>query len=176
MVINEQLTKESQEKLKEMKQRAEEKGFKYVNTISTRGEPAKKVCSYAVEDKIDTIVMGRRGMSNLKRMLNGSVSEYVIANAPCAYDSLGESLIRSVCVMGRSVEEKKRKEDLEKKDREIAELTASASENEGEGAKVPFFLPRKHSVKNYYTDSDSLVCPTHSEKRTATRRRSGRYA
>ena len=67
-------------------------------------------------------------------------------------------------------------EDLEKKDREIAALTASASENEGEGAKVPFFLPRKHSVKNYYTDSDSLVCPTHSEKRTATRRRSGRYA
>lgn len=67
-------------------------------------------------------------------------------------------LICSVCVMGRGVEEKKRKEDLEKKDREIAELTASASENEGEGAKVPFFLPRKHSVKNYYTDSDSLVC------------------
>lgn len=87
MVINEQLTKESQEKLKEMKQRALEKGFQFVNTISTRGEPAKKVCSYAVEDKIDTIVMGRRGMSNLKRMLNGSVSEYVIANAPCAYDS-----------------------------------------------------------------------------------------
>ena len=29
--------------------------------------------------------MGRRGMSNLKRMINGSVSEYVLANAPCAY-------------------------------------------------------------------------------------------
>ena len=41
-----------------------------------------------VIDKIDTIVMGRRGMSNLKRMLNGSVSEYVIANAPCAYEVL----------------------------------------------------------------------------------------
>lgn len=65
--------------------------------------------------------------------------------------------------MGRSVEEKKRKEDLEKKDREIAELTASASENEGEGAKVPFFLPRKHSVKNYYTDSDSRVCSSTQE-------------
>lgn len=77
-------------------------------------------------------------------------------------------LICSVCVMGRGVEEKKRKEDLEKKDREIAELTASASENEGEGAKVPFFLPRKHSVKNYYTDSDSLVC-------SKTRTHSGRF-
>lgn len=78
---------------------------------------------------------------------------------------VGEMLICSVCVMGRGVEEKKRKEDLEKKDREIAELTASASENEGEGAKVPFFLPRKHSVKNYYTDSDSLVCSKNTHTR-----------
>lgn len=81
-------------------------------------------------------------------------------------------LICSVCVMGRGVEEKKRKEDLEKKDREIAELTASASENEGEGAKVPFFLPRKHSVKNYYTDSDSLVC---SKTRTLGERKRGGF-
>lgn len=65
-------------------------------------------------------------------------------------------LIRSsVCIMGRDVEEKVMQEELKKKDQEIAELTASASENEGDGEnKVPFFLPRKHSVKNYYTDSD----------------------
>lgn len=80
-------------------------------------------------------------------------------------------LICSVCVMGRGVEEKKRKEDLEKKDREIAELTASASENEGEGAKVPFFLPRKHSVKNYYTDSDSLVCSKNTHTRGGEKER-----
>ena len=73
--------------------------------------------------------------------------------------------------MGRGVEEKKRKEDLEKKDREIAELTASASENEGEGAKVPFFLPRKHSVKNYYTDSDSLVCSKNTHTRGGEKER-----
>lgn len=61
----------------------------------------------------------------------------------------------SVCIMGRDVEEKVMQEELKKKDQEIAELTASASENEGDGEnKVPFFLPRKHSVKNYYTDSD----------------------
>ena len=57
--------------------------------------------------------------------------------------------------MGRDAEEKVKQEELRKKDQEIAELTASASENEGDSeTKVPFFLPRKHSVKNYYSDSD----------------------
>ena len=57
--------------------------------------------------------------------------------------------------MGKDVEEKVKQDELRKQDQEIAEMTASASENEGEGdSKVPFFLPRKHSVKNYYSDSD----------------------
>ena len=83
--MNDRLKKESQEKLQEMKQRAIDKGFQFVNTLSVRGDPSKQICAYAIQDKIDTIVMGRRGMSNLKCMLNGSVSESVIANAPCAY-------------------------------------------------------------------------------------------
>lgn len=79
------MKKESQEKLADMKARAISLGFKFAEAITCRGEPHKQVCKYAVEDKIDCIVMGRRGMSNLKRMINGSVSEFVLANAPCAY-------------------------------------------------------------------------------------------
>lgn len=57
--------------------------------------------------------------------------------------------------MGKDVEEKVKAEELRKKDEEIAKLSASCSENEGDGEKkVPMFLPRKHSEKNYYTDSD----------------------
>ena len=56
--------------------------------------------------------------------------------------------------MGERIKE----EELKKKNQEIAELSASLSEGEPEGAKMPFFLPRKHSVKNYYEDSDSCVC------------------
>ena len=57
--------------------------------------------------------------------------------------------------MGKDVEEKVKAEELRKKDEEIAELSASASENEGDGEKkVPSFLPRNHSAKNYYPDSD----------------------
>ena len=59
--------------------------------------------------------------------------------------------------MGKDVEDTIRHVGvlLRKKDEEIAELSASASENEGDGEKkVPSFLPRNHSAKNYYTDSD----------------------
>lgn len=163
IAVNEKLKKESQEKLAEMKKKATDMGYPFVNTLCVRGEPPQQVCKYAVEDKIDCIVMGRRGMSNLKRfasslriihrMLNGSVSEYVLANAPCALFPLGY-ITCSVCIMGKDVEEKVKAEELKKMDEEIAELSASCSENEGEGDKVPMFLPRKHSEKNYYTDSD----------------------
>ena len=61
------MKKESQEKLASMKATATEKGFKFVETLCKRGDPAKIVCTVAIEDKIDCIVMGRRGMSNLER-------------------------------------------------------------------------------------------------------------
>lgn len=56
--------------------------------------------------------------------------------------------------MGKGVEDREKEKELKKQDEEIAELSASASENEGEDKKMPFFLPRTHSVKNYYSDSD----------------------
>lgn len=67
----------------------------------------------------------------------------------------------SVCLMGKGVRDRIKEEELKKKDQEIAELSASLSEGEPEGAKMPFFLPRKHSVKNYYEDSDFCVCIKH---------------
>lgn len=68
---------------------------------------------------------------------------------------IGDIYECSVCLMGKGVEKRVQEAALKKKDEEIAELTASASENEGDGdKKMPFFLPRKHSIKNYYSDSD----------------------
>lgn len=75
------MKKESQEKLDEINKSVKEKGFNNIETICARGEPSKisfsihferlpsynVVCSYAQEMKIDTIVMGRRGMSNMER-------------------------------------------------------------------------------------------------------------
>lgn len=120
------------------------------------------VCNYAAEMKIDTIAMGRRGMSNMERwllfwviitrVLNGSVSSYVLANAPCAYSFI-LLLTSSVCLMGKAIEDRIKMEQLDKEIQDVISASSSEGENDGE-KKMPFFLPRKHSTKNYYSDSD----------------------
>ena len=48
-----------------------------------RGDPASTACALASEIKADAIVMGTRGRGGVKRALLGSVSDYVVRNAPC---------------------------------------------------------------------------------------------
>ncbi len=47
------------------------------------GEPASAVCELAAELGARAIVIGTRGRGGLKRALLGSVSDYVVRNAPC---------------------------------------------------------------------------------------------
>ncbi len=51
-----------------------------VHTTLLEGEPANTIIKYAQEQNIDHIIMGHRGMSALKSMVLGSVSQKVLYN------------------------------------------------------------------------------------------------
>jgi nucleotide-binding universal stress UspA family protein len=48
------------------------------------GDPASAICELATELEVQAIVIGSRGRSGLTRALLGSVSDYVVRNAPCS--------------------------------------------------------------------------------------------
>ena len=47
------------------------------------GAPGPTVCDFAKESAVQAIVLGTRGRGGLKRALLGSVSDFVVRNAPC---------------------------------------------------------------------------------------------
>jgi nucleotide-binding universal stress UspA family protein len=48
------------------------------------GDPGRKVCELALSCQADLIIIGRRGLSGLKELFLGSVSNYVLHHAPCS--------------------------------------------------------------------------------------------
>lgn len=48
------------------------------------GHPSSTICEFAQSCHADVIVIGRRGLSGLKEMFLGSVSNYVMHHAPCS--------------------------------------------------------------------------------------------
>jgi nucleotide-binding universal stress UspA family protein len=48
------------------------------------GSPGRVICSIADEWDADLIIMGRRGLSAIREMLLGSVSNYVLHHAACS--------------------------------------------------------------------------------------------
>jgi len=57
-----------------------------VTAVQTRvieGSPGSALCTLAEDVSADAIVLGTRGRSGIRRALLGSVSDYVVRNAPC---------------------------------------------------------------------------------------------
>jgi len=70
--------------LKEYKLKAEEYKIKKVQTILAEGTP-KIVLAKEMPNEyyVDLIVTGKTGLNVVERWMLGSVSEYIIRNAPC---------------------------------------------------------------------------------------------
>jgi len=63
--------------LGDAERRAKRKGAKAVRTATGHGDPATAIARFAQRNKIDLIVIGTRGLGNVKGMLMGSVSRKV---------------------------------------------------------------------------------------------------
>lgn len=58
-------------------------GAKPARVLFKNGKPAERILETAAEEQVDTIVMGSRGLSDLKGMVTGSVSHKVSQLADC---------------------------------------------------------------------------------------------
>lgn len=77
------LVKIGQHVLDGAKNRAEQKDLKNIDARFESGDPANSILRCINEENIDCVVMGSRGLSNIKGLFRGSVSHKVANLAPC---------------------------------------------------------------------------------------------
>jgi nucleotide-binding universal stress UspA family protein len=71
-----------QEKFKKVAQRAKDLEVELETDIAV-GHPVEQIVHRAVADRVDLIVLGRRGMSRFEKMIVGPTSEKVLRYAHC---------------------------------------------------------------------------------------------
>lgn len=54
-----------------------------VNTITLIGDPAHELVRFANKENIDLLVVGTHGRTGVRRVVLGSVAEWVVRHAPC---------------------------------------------------------------------------------------------
>ncbi len=65
-------------------------GADNAETLSIEGRPGEALCALAAETSARALIMGTRGRGGIKRALMGSVSDYVVRNAPCPVLVVGD--------------------------------------------------------------------------------------
>lgn len=63
--------------------KAEAKGVSTITTVIGDGDPAGRILACAKEQNVDCIIMGSRGLSDIRALLQGSVSRKVSNRAEC---------------------------------------------------------------------------------------------
>ncbi len=79
----EKVEKETRQHLESVKSMAAGEGVECEIIAHQGEEPYKYIVEEAAKNRVDMIIMGRRGRSGLKRLMLGSVAAKVIGHAPC---------------------------------------------------------------------------------------------
>lgn len=82
-LINDQLEESGKEILERTEKEIAPYQINKVETKIVRGIPAQEICQEAADGGYDLLVMGSRGLSDIKGYLMGSVSNRVSRHAPC---------------------------------------------------------------------------------------------
>lgn len=69
--------------LEEIRLQLEEKGVLRSDYLVLQGSPAHTIRKAAIEHEAELLVVGSRGLTGLKGLLLGSVSEYLVGASPC---------------------------------------------------------------------------------------------
>jgi nucleotide-binding universal stress UspA family protein len=64
-----------------------------VETAVREGDPRTAIVDEAAEWEADLIVLGSHGRTGLKRLILGSVAEYVVRHAPCSVEVARQALV-----------------------------------------------------------------------------------
>jgi len=64
-------------------------GLDNAEAVVLDGTPGQSLCAYAEALPASVIVMGTRGHGGLRRAVLGSVSDYIVRNAPCPVVTTG---------------------------------------------------------------------------------------
>lgn len=78
-----ELEQSSKELLEKYKSKAQSQAFTRVKIIKAIGNAGEKILRAAGKEDVDTIVIGRRGLSTASEALLGSVSHNIIHHAKC---------------------------------------------------------------------------------------------
>eukprot|EP01119_Soliformovum_irregulare_P004965 TRINITY_DN1619_c0_g1_i1.p1 TRINITY_DN1619_c0_g1~~TRINITY_DN1619_c0_g1_i1.p1 ORF type:complete len:198 (-),score=58.33 TRINITY_DN1619_c0_g1_i1:64-657(-) len=90
-------------------------GIKYTLLLGTASHVGELICQAAEKKNIDFLVIGRRGMSPIKRFFVGSTSKYIVEHASCnvyvikSYDAIERELHHQMPASLDEEEDKKRK-------------------------------------------------------------------